>query len=48
MNLKFGENQLTYIVAHCYDSSVEVDVKIFMYHHEQRLVVSDIDGTITK
>lgn len=47
-NLKEGENDLVY-EYHVTESVVDkVEVKIYLYKSTDRLVISDIDGTITK
>jgi phosphatidate phosphatase PAH1 len=43
MNLKMGENNLDYI----YNYNM-MKCKIFLYNYDQKFVVCDIDGTITK
>jgi phosphatidate phosphatase LPIN len=48
LNLREGENDLTYVIADNPSQQVEIRVKIFLYASNKRLVVSDIDGTITK
>lgn len=48
MNLLYGENEVVYIIAHNPDQKTELKVKVFLYKPHVRMVVSDIDGTITK
>lgn len=47
-NLKDGENDLVY-EYHIRETVLEkVSVKIFMFKSSEKLIISDIDGTITK
>lgn len=47
-NLKDGENDLTY-EYYVSDTVVDkVEVKIFVFNPKEKIIISDIDGTITK
>ena len=48
MNLRMGENDLTYEYFISAKATDKINVKIFLYPHDSRIVISDIDGTITK
>ncbi|KAI9099447.1 Lipin/Ned1/Smp2-domain-containing protein, partial [Phlyctochytrium arcticum] len=45
LNLKKGPNTITFAVP---QSGASVTAKLFLFHHDCRIVISDIDGTITK
>ena len=47
-NLKEGENNLTYQYSVTNTVLDKVEVKMYLYKNTDRLIVSDIDGTITK
>ncbi|KAF1744075.1 hypothetical protein MXB_3604, partial [Myxobolus squamalis] len=48
LNLKPGENEVIYSVTTRYQGTVTCVAKIFLWHHTDRIVISDVDGTITK
>lgn len=48
LKLKMGENDLSYRFSYAKGVFSQIKVKIFMYGPNSRLVISDIDGTITK
>lgn len=48
MNLKMGENDLAYEYFISSTTTDKINVKIFLYPHTAKIVISDIDGTITK
>eukprot|EP00801_Mesodinium_rubrum_P001715 Mrub_01715.p1 GENE.Mrub_01715~~Mrub_01715.p1 ORF type:complete len:661 (+),score=94.06 Mrub_01715:225-1985(+) len=43
MNLKYGRNKLEYVCE-----GIPLHCNIFLYKHDDRLIISDVDGTITK
>ena len=43
MNLKYGKNEIKYVVAGTITAA-----NIFLWNYSEKLVISDIDGTITK
>jgi phosphatidate phosphatase LPIN len=45
MNLKEGENSIKFV---CASSKQFATAKVFLWNHDVKVVVSDIDGTITK
>ena len=49
MGLRFGENKIMYYVESEYQGKQTLQGKIFLWDQEDlKIVVSDIDGTITK
>lgn len=48
MNLKMGENDLSYEYYISSTTTDKINVKIFLYPHTAKIIISDIDGTITK
>lgn len=48
MNLKYGRNRIVFTVNSALQGMQSVESSIFLLRSETRLVVSDIDGTITK
>lgn len=48
MDLKLGENNLVYEYHVTETVKDKVEVKIFMYTANCKMIISDIDGTITK
>jgi LNS2 (Lipin/Ned1/Smp2) len=48
MNLRMGENDLSYEYFISSTATDKINVKIFLYPHNAKIVISDIDGTITK
>lgn len=47
-NLKEGENSLTYTYYVAQGVLDQVSVKIYLYKSSDKVIISDIDGTITK
>ena len=47
-NLRLGENDLVYRYEYADNVTSSLKIKIFFYTPETRIVISDIDGTITK
>ncbi|RCH96827.1 hypothetical protein CU098_007307 [Rhizopus stolonifer] len=48
LNLKKGMNTITFSVSSAYQGTATCAAKIFYWHHDIQIVISDIDGTITK
>merc|ERR1719481_2541917 len=48
LNLRYGQNNLTYMVAPDIGKPVAVDCKIYLVDDIKKIVITDIDGTITK
>lgn len=48
LNLKLGENRLVYQYYISPGVSDRVEIKVFVYGPRDKIIVSDIDGTITK
>jgi len=48
LNLGYGQNNLTYMVAPDIGKPVAVDCKIYLVDDTKKIVITDIDGTITK
>ncbi|KAF9435639.1 hypothetical protein BGZ76_005842 [Entomortierella beljakovae] len=48
LNLKKGANTVSFSVTSAYQGTATCVAKIFLWDHDSRVVISDIDGTITK
>ena len=48
LNLKPGANEITYSITTAYQGTTKVESFIFLWNYDDKIVVSDIDGTITK
>ncbi|KAF9903035.1 hypothetical protein EC991_004286 [Linnemannia zychae] len=48
LNLKKGANTLTFSVTSSYQGKAVCSAKLFLWDHDYQVVISDIDGTITK
>ncbi|KAI1319801.1 hypothetical protein EDD11_003186 [Mortierella claussenii] len=48
LNLKKGANTLTFSVTSSYQGKAICSAKLFLWDHDVQVVISDIDGTITK
>ncbi|KAG0287403.1 hypothetical protein BGZ96_008659 [Linnemannia gamsii] len=48
LNLKKGANTLTFSVTSSYQGKAICSAKLFLWDHDYQVVISDIDGTITK
>lgn len=48
MNLKMGENRARFVLELSPGQTEETEFKIFLWDENEKVVVSDIDGTITK
>ncbi|KAG0355336.1 Lipin/Ned1/Smp2-domain-containing protein [Gamsiella multidivaricata] len=48
LNLKKGANTLTFSVTSSYQGKAVCSAKLFLWDHDFQVVISDIDGTITK
>ncbi|KAF9104619.1 hypothetical protein BGX27_010014 [Mortierella sp. AM989] len=48
LNLKKGANAVSFSVTSAYQGTATCVAKIFLWDHDSRVVISDIDGTITK
>jgi len=47
-NLKKGANQVQFSVTSAFQGTTKCYCQIFLWHHSDKIVISDIDGTITK
>lgn len=48
LNLKKGANTITFSVTSAYQGTATCSAKIFFWDYDVKIVISDIDGTITK
>ncbi|XP_045182167.2 phosphatidate phosphatase LPIN3-like [Mercenaria mercenaria] len=48
LNLKPGQNEVTYSVTTQYQGTKRCQSHIYLWKHNDKIIVSDIDGTITK
>ncbi|KAF9579850.1 hypothetical protein BGW38_003722 [Lunasporangiospora selenospora] len=48
LNLKKGANSLTFSVTSSYQGKAICSARLFLWNHDYQVVISDIDGTITK
>ncbi|KAF9128449.1 hypothetical protein BGW39_005043 [Mortierella sp. 14UC] len=48
LNLRKGANTLTFSVTSSYQGKAVCSAKLFLWDHDYQVVISDIDGTITK
>ena len=48
LHLQKGENTITFSVTTKYQGTTATTANIYLWHHTDKIVVSDIDGTITK
>lgn len=48
LNLNEGSNEITYSVTSNLQGEQVLNAKIFLWNYYDRIVISDIDGTITK
>ncbi|KAI8327716.1 Lipin/Ned1/Smp2-domain-containing protein [Choanephora cucurbitarum] len=48
LGLKNGANTISFSVSSAYQGTATCAAKIFYWHHDIQIVISDIDGTITK
>ncbi|KAG0032807.1 hypothetical protein BGZ82_006384 [Podila clonocystis] len=48
LDLKKGSNTLTFSVTSSYQGKAVCTAKLFLWEHDYQVVISDIDGTITK
>lgn len=48
LNLKYGRNEITYSCRGSYGGPQENTSRIFFWNHKVKIVISDVDGTITK
>ncbi|KAI9030179.1 Lipin/Ned1/Smp2-domain-containing protein [Phycomyces nitens] len=48
LNLKKGVNSISFSVSSAYQGTATCAAKIFFWDHDIQIVISDIDGTITK
>lgn len=49
IQLNRGENMVDYILKNASDEIIEIrSAKLYLYHYKDKLIISDIDGTITK
>jgi len=48
LNLKNGINRITFILRSKFKGSQSISLNIFLWNYKSKIVISDIDGTITK
>ncbi|XP_046864591.1 phosphatidate phosphatase LPIN3-like isoform X2 [Xenia sp. Carnegie-2017] len=48
LNLKDGANEVTFSVTTKYQGTAKCTASIFLYDYKDKIIISDIDGTITK
>ncbi|XP_069106044.1 phosphatidate phosphatase LPIN2-like isoform X2 [Argopecten irradians] len=48
LNLREGANEVTFSVTTQYQGTTKCTSHIFLWRHDDKLIISDIDGTITK
>ncbi|CAB4005641.1 Hypothetical predicted protein [Paramuricea clavata] len=48
LNLKDGANEVTFSVTTKYQGTASCSASIFLYDYNDKIIISDIDGTITK
>ncbi|CBY07408.1 unnamed protein product [Oikopleura dioica] len=47
-NLQPGRNKIEFVVASKYQGRGYAEASIYLWHHTDKIIVSDIDGTVTK
>ncbi|XP_025089282.1 LOW QUALITY PROTEIN: phosphatidate phosphatase LPIN1-like [Pomacea canaliculata] len=48
LNLREGQNEIVYSVTTQYQGTTRCVSHVYLWNHDDRIVISDIDGTITK
>ena len=48
LNLRPGQNEVTYSVTTQYQGTKRCTSNIYLWRYDDKIIVSDIDGTITK
>merc|ERR1712223_1954995 len=48
LNLKKGSNEIQFSVTTAYQGTTKCYCHVYLWHHSDKIVISDIDGTITK
>jgi phosphatidate phosphatase LPIN len=48
LNLKKGANEIQFSVTTAYQGTTRCLCHVYLWHHSDKIVISDIDGTITK
>ena len=48
LNLRHGCNKIMFSVTTAYQGTTACESKIFLWRHNDKIIISDIDGTITK
>jgi phosphatidate phosphatase LPIN len=48
LNLKYGRNEITFLVTSRILGTQEITADIYLWNHDDKIVVSDVDGTITR
>lgn len=48
LNLRDGINEITYSVTNAIQGTTTIDGYIFLWNYDDKIIVSDIDGTITR
>lgn len=48
MNLQYGKNEIKFVVSSRIQGMQEVSANIYLWKHDAKIVISDVDGTITR
>lgn len=48
MDLKYGKNRVIYVVQGTMKEQIWAEADIFLLKSDRKIVISDVDGTITK
>ena len=48
LNLREGQNEITFSVTTQYQGTTRCMSHIYLWNYDDKIVISDIDGTITK
>lgn len=48
LNLHAGENDIEFSVTTAYQGTTRCAAHIYLWRHTDKIIISDIDGTITK
>ena len=48
LNLREGPNEVVFSVTTAYQGTTRCKCHIYLWRYDDRIVISDIDGTITK
>jgi len=48
LNLNSGRNEISFVVSNKYQGETKLNTKIFLWNYDDKIIISDLDGTITK